>query len=44
MLTIYFYLADSLEFFTPPSSPELIQDDVDDMQNAEEGPLIFIEG
>ncbi|KAG5321554.1 ANKL2 protein, partial [Acromyrmex heyeri] len=36
---------DSLEFFTPPSSPELVQDDFDDdMQDAEEGPLIFIEG
>ncbi|XP_071645342.1 ankyrin repeat and LEM domain-containing protein 2 [Temnothorax longispinosus] len=37
---------DSLQFFTPPSSPELIQDDFDDdMQIAEEGgPQIFIEG
>ncbi|XP_011699616.1 PREDICTED: uncharacterized protein LOC105456929, partial [Wasmannia auropunctata] len=41
---------DSLEFFTAPSSPELVQNDLDEddfddgMQNAEEGPLIFIEG
>ncbi|KMQ97722.1 ankyrin repeat and lem domain-containing protein 2 [Lasius niger] len=36
---------ESLEYFTPPSSPELIEDDSDDdMQNAEEGPVIFIEG
>ncbi|KAL6425968.1 hypothetical protein ACFW04_008932 [Cataglyphis niger] len=36
---------DSSEFFTPPSSPELIEDDSDDdMENAEEGPVIFIEG
>ncbi|XP_029174873.1 ankyrin repeat and LEM domain-containing protein 2-like [Nylanderia fulva] len=36
---------DSSEYFTPPSSPELIEDDSDvDMQNAEEGSIIFIEG
>ncbi|XP_039313220.1 ankyrin repeat and LEM domain-containing protein 2 isoform X4 [Solenopsis invicta] len=35
---------DSLEFFTPPSSPELIQDNIDDMQTAEEGSQIFLEG
>ncbi|KYN01665.1 PREDICTED: ankyrin repeat and LEM domain-containing protein 2 [Cyphomyrmex costatus] len=36
---------DSLEFFTPPSSPEPVQDDSDDdMLDAEEGSLIFIEG
>lgn len=36
---------DSLEFFTPPSSPEPIKDDSDDdMQTAEEGSVIFIEG
>ncbi|KAL6268130.1 hypothetical protein P5V15_001221 [Pogonomyrmex californicus] len=35
---------DSSEFFTPPSSPELIRDNFDDdMQNAEEGPPMFIE-
>jgi len=42
MLTVY--LSDSLEFFTPPSSPELVQDFDNDMQDAEEGSLIFIEG
>jgi hypothetical protein len=33
-------------FFTPPSSPELIQEDSDDdMKNAEEeGFVVFIEG
>ncbi|XP_011883163.1 PREDICTED: ankyrin repeat and LEM domain-containing protein 2 [Vollenhovia emeryi] len=37
--------SESLEFFTPPSSPEHIQDNFDDdMQIAEEGSLIFIEG
>ncbi|XP_036149311.1 ankyrin repeat and LEM domain-containing protein 2 isoform X2 [Monomorium pharaonis] len=35
---------DSSEFFTPPSSPELIQDIDDHMETAEEGCQIFIEG
>ncbi|XP_034195040.2 ankyrin repeat and LEM domain-containing protein 2 [Osmia lignaria lignaria] len=36
---------DELEFFTPPSSPELTEDSSDDeMQTAEEGPGIFLEG
>lgn len=35
---------EDIEFFTPPSSPEPIHNDSDDMQNAEEGPMIFIEG
>jgi len=34
-----------LEYVTPPSSPELPQNDSDDdMQNAEEGSTTFIEG
>ncbi|XP_072746594.1 ankyrin repeat and LEM domain-containing protein 2 isoform X2 [Anoplolepis gracilipes] len=36
---------DNLDFFTPPSSPEPTEDDSDDdMQTAEEGSVIFIEG
>ncbi|OAD62362.1 Ankyrin repeat and LEM domain-containing protein 2 [Eufriesea mexicana] len=36
---------DELEFFTPPSSPKLAVDSSDDeMQNAEEGLVIFLEG
>ncbi|XP_012219724.1 ankyrin repeat and LEM domain-containing protein 2 [Linepithema humile] len=37
-------IEENIEFFTPPSSPELQNDSDDDMQNAEEGLTTFIEG